>query len=298
MILAGIVTYEPELDRLADNIVGIIGQVDAVLVYDNGSTNSDQVADLVSAYPTATLLSAPSNSGVAGALNRLAEAAVERGARLLVTLDQDSVSPSGMVAILENELASGVGIVTPYIVDRNKLTVAEYRELNLPRVERYMQPARKGAITSGGLVNLDAWLEVGGFDERFFIDYVDYDFNQRLMAAGYQILRANRTHLVHEVGRAVKTWLRVPRRNMSGRWELEVFYAFGHSPMRCYYKARNRVLFTRKHGRELGITNEGVWQIPQQVVLTVLFEDQKSAKLRAFLKGLVDGVRSPLGEDA
>jgi rhamnosyltransferase len=298
VILAGIVTYEPELDRLADNIVGIIGQVDAVLVYDNGSTNSDQVADLVSAYPTATLLSAPSNSGVAGALNRLAEAAVERGARLLVTLDQDSVSPSGMVAILENELASGVGIVTPYIVDRNKLTVAEYRELNLPRVERYMQPARKGAITSGGLVNLDAWLEVGGFDERFFIDYVDYDFNQRLMAAGYQILRANRTHLVHEVGRAVKTWLRVPRRNMSGRWELEVFYAFGHSPMRCYYKARNRVLFTRKHGRELGITNEGVWQIPQQVVLTVLFEDQKSAKLRAFLKGLVDGVRSPLGEDA
>jgi rhamnosyltransferase len=294
MIFAGIVTYEPELDRLADNISGIAGQVDAVLVYDNGSSNADRIVELVSAYPTVTLLRATSNSGVAGALNRLGEAAIESGAHFLVTLDQDSVSPPGMVAVLSDEMEAGVGIVTPYIVDRNKLTEEEYLQLDLPRVERYTQPARKGAITSGCLVNLTAWSQVGGFDERFFIDYVDYDFNQRVMEAGYQILRANRTHLVHEVGKAVKTWLRVPRRDISGRWELEVFYAFGHSPLRCYYKARNRVLFTRKHGRRLGVTNEGVWQIPQQVVLTVLFEKEKLAKLRAFLSGAVDGVRLPL----
>lgn len=294
MIYAGIVTYEPDLDRLADNLAGIVGQVDAVLVYDNGSSNGDQVAELVSRHPTVELFAAPSNSGVAGALNRLGEAATDRGARFLVTLDQDSVSPPNMVSVLLGEMGHDVGIVTPYIVDRNKLTEEEYLRLDLPRVERYTQPARKGAITSGSLVRLAVWADVGGFDERFFIDYVDYDFNQRVMSAGYQILRANRTHLVHEVGKAVKTWLRVPRRDISGRWALEVFYAFGHSPQRCYYKARNRVLFTRKYGRTIGISNEGIWQIPQQVVLTVLFEQQRWIKFREFAKGTIDGFRVPL----
>lgn len=294
MIYAGIVTYEPELERLAENISGIVGQVNAVLVYDNGSSNADEIATLVASYPTVTLLRSSSNSGVAAALNRVAEAAVGRGAQFVVTLDQDSVSTPGMVAVLSDEMKAGVGIVTPYIVDRNKLTEEEYLRMSLPRVHRYAQPARKGAITSGCLVNLTVWSQVGGFDERFFIDYVDYDFNQRVMEAGYQILRANRTHLVHEVGKAVKTWLRVPRRGMSGRWELEAFYTFGHNPLRCYYKARNRVLFTRKHGRRLGITNEGIWQIPQQIVLTVVFEGDKLAKLRAFLSGAVAGIRLPL----
>jgi rhamnosyltransferase len=54
------------------------------------------------------------------------------------------------------------------------------------------------------------------------------------------------------------------------------------------------VLFTRKHGRELGISHEGIWQIPQQVVLTVLFETDKLDKLKAFWRGIIDGVRMPL----
>jgi hypothetical protein len=50
-------------------------------------------------------------------------------------------------------------------------------------------------------------------------------------------------------------------------------------------------MFSRKYGRKLGLTHEGVWQLPQQIALTVLFEDQRGAKLRAFLKGIRDGMR-------
>ncbi|MCX2747047.1 glycosyltransferase [Arthrobacter sp. MI7-26] len=294
MIIAGIVTFEPDIDRLRENLEAISPQVPHVFIYDNGSSNSEAIADLVHTSPNAVVVYSETNNGIAAALNRLAEAALDHGATLLLTLDQDSVCSPAMVSTLAAEFADGIGMVTPYIVDRNKLTLEEFRALPLPQVERYRQPARRGAITSGAIVDLVAWSRVGGFDELFFIDYVDYDFNQRLMDAGYVILRVNTAALLHEVGRATPTWLRVPRKDLAGRWHIERFFAFGHSPARCYYKARNRVLFTRKHGRKLGLTHEGIWQIPQQIALTLVFERQRFAKLARFVHGIRDGLRAPL----
>lgn len=294
MIIAGIVTFEPDIDRLRENIGAISPQVPLVIIYDNGSTNSQAISDLTADSPNVLVVHNGTNDGIAAALNRLAEAALNQGATFLLTLDQDSVCSPDMVSKLSGELADGIGMVTPHIVDRNKLTLEEYRRLDLPHVEQYRQPARRGAITSGAIVDLTAWTRVGGFDELFFIDYVDYDFNQRLMDAGYSILRVNAAPLLHEVGRATLTWLRVPRKDLSGRWHMERFFAFGHSPARCYYKARNRVLFTRKHGRKLGVTHEGIWQIPQQIALTLIFERQRVAKLWSFVRGIRDGLRVPL----
>lgn len=294
MIIAGIVTFEPDINRLRENIEAISPQVPLVIVYDNGSTNSKAISELAASAPNVSVLTSKTNDGIAAALNRLAESALNQGASFLLTLDQDSVSSNGMVSGLAAELTDGVGMVTPYIVDRNKQSLEDYSCLDLPRVEHYRQPARRGAITSGAILDLTAWSTVGGFDELFFIDYVDYDFNQRLLEAGYSILRVNTVPLLHEVGRATHTWLRVPRKDISGQWRIERFFAFGHSPTRCYYKARNRILFTRKHGRNLGLTHEGIWQIPQQVALTLMFERDRVAKLKAFVRGIRDGLRTPL----
>lgn len=290
MIVAGIVTFEPDIERLGQNLDGIAGQVDKVLICDNGSSNAEAIRALAGRVGDVRVLSSSTNEGIGAALNRLAEHARTLGATSILTLDQDSVSPAGMVAELSRVAARGIPVVTPYIVDRNKLSVDEYHRLALPEIEFYEQAARRGAITSGELVDLSVWAEVGGFDEQFFIDYVDYDFNQRVLLAGHRIARANRTHLLHEVGRAVPTWLRVPRKTLSGDWRIERFYSFGHSPQRCYFKARNRILFTRKYGRSIGLTHEGAWQIPQQVALTLMFEPDRRAKLKAFARGVRDGL--------
>lgn len=297
MIIAGIVTFQPDIDRLRQNLAAISPQVSEVIVYDNGSHNREELSKVVASVSNATVMLGGQNDGIAAALNRLAETALKHGAEYLVTLDQDSVCSDMMVSNLASVMGDrvGVGMVTPYIVDRNKMSMEEFHLLSLPEVERYSQPARRGAITSGALTDLQAWKSVGGFDELFFIDYVDYDFNQRLMDAGYSILRANTTPLLHEVGRANPTWLRVPRKDLGGNWHIEKFFSFGHSPTRCYYKARNRILFTRKHGRKLGLTHEGAWQLPQQIALTVIFEKEKTSKLKAFFRGIRDGIREPLG---
>lgn len=46
-------------------------------------------------------------------------------------------------------------------------------------------------ITSASCTNLAVWKEVGGFDERLFIDLVDNEFCKRLIVSGYKILRLN-----------------------------------------------------------------------------------------------------------
>jgi rhamnosyltransferase len=287
-IAAGVVTYEPDLDLLATNIAAIKSQVDLVYVFDNGSTNSGEMAARIG--NAAVVLLGGRNQGIAAALNAIARRAMADGYEWLVTLDQDSVPMPGMVRELADSVDDRIALSTPYVIDRNKLSIEEYRALRLPRVQEYRRAASKGAITSGGLLRLSVLRDIGGFDERFFIDYVDYDLNIRLMKSGYSIVRANRAQLSHQVGDARRTWLRAPRRTLDGKWTLENFYSFGHSPSRCYYKSRNRILYTRKHWRSIGLRNEGIVQIPQQIFLTALFEKERLAKLRAFSAGIRDGI--------
>ncbi len=290
IVFAGIVTYEPDLARLASNLQRIAPQVARVLLFDNGSTTATQICQVANSIQGVEVHLSADNLGIATALNRLCGLAAQSGASHLVTLDQDSEASDGMVANLVEVSSPKVPIVTPFIVDRNKMTVADFLALELPPFQDYRDPARKGAITSGSLIDLEVIQAVGGFSDEFFIDYVDYELNARVMASGYRIVRNNRTYLLHEVGRARPTWLWVPRKSIDGRWMFERFYSFGHAPSRCYYKARNRVLYTRRHWKSTILKNEGIWQIPQQLLLTLLFENQRPAKALAFARGTIDGV--------
>ena len=293
-IFAGVVTFNPDVDLLLDNLRAISPQVACVLVFDNASANIGAVRAAVHEIENAELIECAQNIGIAGALNRIALRAIERDCVWLITLDQDSVCAPEMVATLRHYASDSTPLVTPFIVDRNKMTLDAYLRQSLPPVQYFLRAAVKGAITSGALLNLTTLNELGGFDERFFIDAVDYDLNRRLLSAGYRIARANGTYLIHEVGEARKTWLRTPRRSLDGRWHWETFYSFGHGPFRCYYKARNRVLYSKKHWRSIGFANEGIAQIPQVILLTLLFEPGRRAKILAFARGIVDGIRTPV----
>ena len=293
-VAAGVVTFNPDIDRLMENLGAVSPQAGHLIIFDNGSRNIVDIRTAVGEIENADLIECAENLGVATALNRIASSASERGFRWLLTLDQDSVCAPDMIEKLSKYATEETPLVTPFILDRNKMTTADFLELSLPPVQFFRHAAIKGAITSGGLMNLQVFDDVQRFDEQFFIDFVDYDFNMRLMRAGYRIARVNDTYLLHELGIARKTWLRTPRKTLDGRWRWETFYSFGHSPVRCYYKARNRVLYSRKHWRSIGFSNEGIAQIPQQMFLTLLFEEEKFSKFRAFLRGVVDGVRAPL----
>jgi GT2 family glycosyltransferase len=58
-------------------------------------------------------------------------------------------------------------------------------------------------ITSASCTNLNAWKNVGGFDEWLFIDLVDNDFCKRIIVSGYKILRINSLVLDQEFGKII-----------------------------------------------------------------------------------------------
>ncbi|WP_157884740.1 MULTISPECIES: glycosyltransferase [Mycobacteriaceae] len=293
-VLAGIVTFNPDIERLRENVQAVSVQVEKIIIFDNASANVDDVCDVAREFGNADVIRSPRNIGIAAALNGIVDTASAHGCSWVLTLDQDSVCAADMVEKLRANADQSRPLVTPYIIDRNKMKLDEYLKLDLPPFQLFRRAASKGAITSGALVNTRVFDEVGSFDEKFFIDLVDYDFNMRLLQAGYPIVRVNGTYLVHEHGEARRTWLVTPRKSLDGRWYLERFYSFNHTSMRCYYKARNRVLYSKKYWRVIGLSNEGIAQIPQVIALTLLFEGDRMSKLRAFVRGIVDGIRTPV----
>lgn len=298
-VCAGIVTYSCDLDRLTENVAALKDQISRVFVVDNGSRNVAALRSLLDAFEDVRLLENPDNLGIATALNQLCRTAEAEGFSSILLLDQDSVVGPGMAEALVKWQGDGVGIVAPQVLDRNKESSARHSHRSGDgRVFEVRSAARKGIITSGSLVNLTAFEDVGGFDESFFIDYVDYDFDKRLLLSGYSLVRTGESYLLHECGHFRKTPFLFPRRDQEGVWRMERFYTFGHSSRRCYYKARNRILYSRKYrGSGHGVHLEGAVQLPFVVASTVLLEGQRIAKLKAFARGVADGLSTPVATD-
>ncbi|NEG70353.1 glycosyltransferase [Bifidobacterium choloepi] len=291
MICAGIVTFNPEIKRLKANLEAIKPQVSKIYVFDNGSKNAKEISRLLTDFDPAEVIWSDDNKGIAAALNSLLKYSRRSGFSQILFLDQDSVASDGMVDILTRHLSDSTAIVCPYILDRNRTTQEEYRRKNLPPIENVQHGAHHGAITSGSLVNIADGIAAGGFDEALFIDYVDFDFDERMLLHGKKIIRTNETYLIHEKGKSEKTPIKLPRRRQ-GKVQWEPVFRLGYSPQRCYYQTKNRIIYARKYWHHTHF--ESLIEIPPLMLLSLLFENNKWAKMRAYCQGIRDGLKAKI----
>ncbi len=231
-VVAVIVSFNPEIERITENVRAVAGQVDRVVVYDNCSSNRDEVAGLEK-VDNCTVIINETNAGLPVSLNAGCRSALESGASYVLLLDQDSIVAEEMVASLLQCMKPGVGIASPQIVDRNEREGFEPSDAVVPI---------KRVITSGALMSLETWKKVGGFDERIFVDWADYDFCANVRKHGYSIVRDNRTMILHEMGRREYAFtLPTPK---GGR----PFYRTNHSVSRLKDKARSWAIVEAKYG--------------------------------------------------
>lgn len=299
----GIVTYNPELGRLRDCLASYKAAGRKILIFDNGSRNQADIEALLAGDPSAELVASATNLGIAAALNSLAERAISLGFTHMLQSDQDSVAGPRMVETLAEYIRPDAAIIAPRIIDRNKLAhtnLSTHLRMNPPKKESAQRITRAAGplapISSGALVSLRAWAAVGGHDDRLFTDYVDYEFNARCLVAGYRIYRIESVYLFHEAGHARPTCLRLPIRRGSGNVGFMRVYTFGHPARRCYFKGRNRVIYTARYIRKLGIHFEGVFQIIPQLMIILLFEEDRWRKSALYLCGMGDGLREAITE--
>ena len=263
----GIVTYQPELSRLSDNLRAAFASmmVSRVMIYDNHSDNIAAIRELTASDSRCLLMESNVNQGIAHALNALCQKALDEGYVWILTLDQDSVIPEGLLEEYNHYTdQDDLGIICPGIIDRNM--GREYTR-QTSGTEYIRQ-----CITAGNLVRLEVWQKIGGYSEELFIDGVDFDFCMKMGEAGFKILRTNNVCLLQEVGHGRK--IPLPFHHQMS--------ALNHSPQRLYYIARNYLYIGRRYHQRWHWAIE----VAKRMFIVVCFEDNRREKLRAMFLGI------------
>lgn len=275
MIMAGIVTFNPDISKLNANVDAILPQVDKLLVVDNGSTNIKEVLKCMDHREKIHIIKNSKNYGIAKALNQILEYVNLCEGEWVLTLDQDSLCYSDIISTLSAYIDRNVGMISPLIEDCNVGHV---------KVEQLRGNEIESCITSGCLTNVGACLSLGGFDEKMFIDLVDIEMCYRLRCNGYSILQANKVCMEHEIGSNGRTI------NILGK----KVYLFNHSSFREYYCARNTIYVARKYKENKKRYLRGILTAINRTFIIFAFESNKFDKLSKRIKGIWDGFHMPV----
>lgn len=316
-IAAGIVLYNPDdINRVQQCIESVLEQIEHVYIFDNSTQPVQRLNTEQITYVTKVKEDEPSykndnlridnvkdnsvnkNYGIAYALNRIMEQAQQDGFDWVLTMDQDSILPAGMIADFRNRISSDSGrtaIFCPQVIDKRRAYMQVEKRDCVVNVEE--------CITSASCTSIQAWKDVGGFDEWLFIDLVDNEFCKRLVSSGYQIKRVNHWVLDQEFGKIVpktersqKFWIQLSRL-LHNRNIAKFSYRKYVSPLRVYYTNRNIIYVNRKL-KKYGPVAYNNYNCKGYIGFIVSFNlpsilraEHKSQVIYAILRGTYDGFK-------
>ena len=276
-ICAGIVLYNPDIQRLRLVIKSICNQVDEMVLVDNGSENLVELQCTLEDYENVTLIKNAENEGIAKALNQICSFAVEKGYIWCLTLDHDTICHESMVnQLMSYEDNERVGIICPRV---------DYEGINIKQKNSESETVDVYAcMTSGSLTNLNAWEEVGGFREDYFIDFVDNEFCMRLGLVGYRIVRVNGCVMHHQLGDTRDKKILGFRKTVSI-----------HSPRRYYYMTRNNLSFISEYKSHLNVLKEYL-KLMSILFSGTFYADDVKETLLFIKKGISDAHNGRMGK--
>ncbi|WP_036226264.1 glycosyltransferase family 2 protein [Mesoaciditoga lauensis] len=284
-VLASVVTFNPDIETLIRNLSSIYGQADSVLLVDNGSTNYDEILDVVNKdFEETKVIRNIENIGIAAALNKALDYASERNFGWLLTLDQDSIAEDELMKkyknFIDNKMSHHkIAIIAPKIVD------PDIKKMNKEEKDKeVIQPL--SVITSGSLINVDIAKKVGGFLNKLFIDSVDHEFCLRIKKNEYEIYKLNYCKLHHKVGNPTP-------HNFLG---LKI-YTSNHAAVRNYYIFRNDLYLSKRYLFSFPkfILRKDISLI-KRLVKILLYEKEKKAKIKYSFQGIIDFIIGRYGK--
>lgn len=270
-IIVGIILFNPSLSRLQQNINAIVGSIDSILLIDNASKNASDI-EIYAKRKGITLIQNKENKGLPKTFNKMITYAKSNGFNNLLLLDQDSVFQEGSVAHYKDFISSEYVCIVPQIIQRLDEYEKKFGEkpIGITEVDY--------SINSGTLINLNILPSNIKFNEKLFVDCVDFDFFIQLRKAGSKILKVDKIKLLCDLG------------NLSvHRFHHIDFFANNYSTFRLEKQARDRVIFLFQHLRN-PLAKEVFCHSALGYLMIILFEKQKLAKLFAVFKGLIKGL--------
>lgn len=264
-IAAVVVLYNPD-NGMFDNLLTYMNQVKKIYVIDNSDCKNINYLKNLKKYEKVKYFDNGGNKGIAAALNIGAGLAIQDGYQWLLTMDQDSKATTHMIKIMENYINKNsdqkLGIVAAYPLRPYE----KHRNLLKRKRNRYE------VITSGNLVNVQAYHAVGGWEDKLFIDYVDTDFCLRLRQAGYQVIQCEDALLKHNLG--------------NNTTHLECGCYLNRSPQRIFYTVRNGCYIIKKY-RDFSPNHIAEFKriVIKSVFYELLYGNRKLVKMLCVIRG-------------
>lgn len=257
-----VVIYNPD-EKVYDNIKTYIDLVDKLYVVDNTVQPNfdlnvfDENKVVYNAFGE--------NKGLATALNWGMDKAIIDGYKWIITMDQDSSFQNDIVAIfrksIENMNTQNVAILCPqYDTDRLKIE----NRIDNQKVYWSMQ--------SACAFNLDIFKKIGKFEEKYFIDCIDYEYCLRCHKFNYDVVRCNEAVLKHSPAQTKVKNLGIKK--------LKYGYA---SPARIYYQVRNALDMYKRFN-----SFKAFKIVIVKFLKIVLLFDKKKVYLRYFNRAIRD----------
>jgi rhamnosyltransferase len=269
-------------------ILAVANQVGRVIIVDNGSEPEtlDAIRSAIerNRLQTCEFLPQGRNLGIGAAMNIGVCAALATGAEYVLTLDDDTeVSPGAvkrLVRCFMDHEAEHVGIVWAHWIGEINFPETSCREEDAPRsVERIP--------TSGCMIRREVFESVGMYREDYFLDFTGYEYCDRIIGAGWQVLICPAATVFHRSGDEVL-------RKFFGRTVVVTNYP----AERLFLLCRNGFvlyLWERRSGRYL---RQHCRSMAASFVKSILYEREKSRKVSAIIRGSVEGLLGHLGPPA
>lgn len=275
-ISATVILYNPE-DEIYDNILSYGHNVDLLIVVDNSTKHNNELINrLTKEFTNLIYINNNANLGIATALNTGCDCAKEHGSKWILTMDQDSkfINFDHYKACLFN--LNKTNDIALLCANTNWNS-----ELGIPNTPSFESKEQFTAITSANFLNLELFETIGRFEDKLFIDLVDYDYCLRVQVKNFKILYFKDALVQHALGSVFE------RKNLITR---KVRTKVEHNPQRVYYFARNYLYTAKMYGKrfpkEIGMLKTLNILFIHEVTKIILYENEKLKKLYAKLIGL------------
>jgi rhamnosyltransferase len=285
-VAGGVTAFGPDPGTLLALIEAVAPSVHVVLVFVNGYADEALVEQLRKDSRVQVLYS-ERNQGVGHALNQIVDAAALSGCDSVVLFDQDSRPRSDVLPLLmASAQALRRGGQKPAAVGP-KLH-AQTSSTKQPRYfERKNHTAQELAVpvhylpTSGTLISIDAFREIGPFRGDYFIDGIDLEWCFRAWAKGYSCWLATNVTMEHTVGDgSVGAFgFRTPQQK---EFRLETY-------------VRNTIYGFRLPHISFSWKLRQAAYLAAQVALFSIASGFRPSLMKRFGRGIVNGIRGRLG---
>ena len=295
-VIAGIVLYNSDYGRLLRCVEKLMNQVDKIYLLDNSpkSLSPEKIINLETNYNCEYIYTG-NNLGMPEGMNRIMEIAEKTNIPWVLTMNADSIVPDSIIATYKKYFENDrIGMICPQVIDKRR----KYMHIDANNRDEYVSMC----ITSAACTRVEAWRQVGKFDNWLFIDLLDNDISKRMILNGWKILKVNSVVLDQEFGEisakpklVERFWLSVGK-VLHNDNIAKLSYKKNVSSIRVFYTCRNILYLNKKFKYYGGIGYKDNYNCNTFggflicfVIPSIMRADKKLEVIEAVKKGFEEG---------